>query len=200
MEWEKQLKTLFYRHQWDDAITYMEKLILEHPTDVWPAINMNYLLVHLLLKEQHNKAKAPYYHYLAEKYIEESKAKFSDDPDYLFATGIILYRSQGLLDIDEDDALQMVYRAIDLEMVNILYQWVYYGFLDENTPYYLEMMAPYCKIIMMENSIIITEAQKFGIFGDEIIASMYDIAKKVLHAIETGEDNKSNNTNRHITA
>ena len=69
MNWKSQLEQLEQNKFWDFAIELMQKVIVENPNNVDAAIQMNYLLMNLLVEEDHDESKHEHYEQLTMKYF-----------------------------------------------------------------------------------------------------------------------------------
>jgi len=183
MNWKEKLKYLESIEDWDSAIELMQKVIAEHPNDIDAAIRMNYLLMNLLVEEQHDESKHGYYEQLTKKYFLESYQRFSDNPEYLFFTGITACMSEWYFGIEIEQAEEMIQKAMQQEPQNILYQWAHYGFLDvyknENEK---KLAIPYAKIVLEENSPLKKILETKGAIGSYLLDIMTSWGKRIIES------------------
>ncbi|HEV2601305.1 MAG TPA: hypothetical protein VGT41_03335 [Candidatus Babeliales bacterium] len=125
MDWKKTLLSLERNEEWDTAIAYMQNVIAENPNDVDATICMNYLLMYSIVYETYDYAIAEYRRFLAKKYFKESYAKFSENAEYLFFTGLTAVMEFWNFDIEDEDIDNMLKKAVQLDRNNILYTWGY---------------------------------------------------------------------------
>ena len=126
MLWQKQLQELEQAKQWNEAILFMQHVIVETPKlDAYLA--MSYLLMNLLVEEDYDDDKHDYYEALSKKYFNAGYQKFSHNPEYLFFIGTIASISPWYMNIADYQVCDMLKTAALLEPTNQLYVWGSYG-------------------------------------------------------------------------
>ena len=128
--WKRQLKSLEYFSQWDQAIEFMQTTISTYPDDMQAYIYTNFLLMNLLVNKKFDKSKHDYYASLLKKYFDESYAKFSNNAEYLFCTGVTATMDEEYLGLETKDVYKMLTQSIELEPDNILYKSADYLYLN----------------------------------------------------------------------
>lgn len=180
MNWKEHLRILERLKEWDMAIEFMQDVIKKNPDDMDAYIFMNYLLMNLLVEEYHDETKHDYYEALTKKYFDESYAKFSNNPEYLFFTGITAVMSEWYFGIDVKDYEDMLEKAMLLNPNNLLYKRTYYLNLDERIYENQKNMIAYAEIVLQENSPIKEILKKKGALGEYLLELMVNWSKKVL--------------------
>jgi len=140
-DWKEPLRELEKAKQWDEAIEFMQEVIEQNPEDKDAYIFMNYLLMNLLGKEYYDDSKEESYRDLAKKYFNESYAKFSEDPEYLYITGKTAAMAEWFFGIDQEDYEAMIKKAHELEPDNSFYNEDYYNYLETVNPNNPELIA-----------------------------------------------------------
>lgn len=171
-QWKNNLRILESKKEWDNAIEFMQRAIEQNPHDVDMYIVMNYLLMNLLVEEDYDKSKRNYYCELTYYYFQESYAQFSNNPEYLFYTGITTHMSEWYFRIDCGKAKEMLKKAVTLEPTNPLYKWGYYVYLDMSNMNNWRIALPYAQEILSLNSIYKQQLQSKGAIGDYILEIM----------------------------
>lgn len=136
---------------WDAAIELLQGAIASHPHDIDIYIAMNYLLMNLLVEEQYDSTKHDEYAALAKKYFDESYSRFSENPEYLFFTGITAVMSEWYFGITVDDYKFMLNKAMILAPDNPIYQRTYYIQLDESDPKNRKPLIDYANTILHDD-------------------------------------------------
>jgi hypothetical protein len=144
MNWKEKFKEIeknFGKHSnidWQPSIIYTSKVISENSNDVEAYIRTIYFLHNLLLEENYENSDREKIAALLKKYFDESLIKFSNDAEYLFFIGGILYIAEwyfGLNDdikpINERQAFKMQKKASEIEPDNILFEWAWRFSLGE---------------------------------------------------------------------
>ena len=180
MNWKNDLKKLEDTKNWDFAINLMQKIIIEDSSvDVY--LMFNYLLMNLLVEEDYDRSSHEYYAKLLEKNFLESFSKFSNNPEYLFFTGMTAFMSEWYFNIEIEDAEKMLQTAMQLEPSNVLYKWGYYGLLKvEKNEEDKKKAMPYAKLILDVNSPIKKALETKGSLGEYILEIMSGWSKSVL--------------------
>lgn len=180
MLWKKQLAKLEHAKQWDRAIKYMQNIVTKNPDNLDAYLSINYLLMNLLVEEDYDNTKHDYYASLTKKYFDESYAKFSNNPEYLFFTGITAFMSEWYFDIDREDAKKMLFKALDLEPDNLLYQSTYYLYLDKKDPNNIQPLLDYANKVIASDSPIKTLLKNKGSLGAYILEITTGSNKRVI--------------------
>lgn len=144
MNWKEHLTELEHRKDYALAIEYIQGVIKENPDDVEAYIRAIYLLHNILVEEDYPESEQGFLAGLLKSYFNISYVKFSNNSEYLFFIGKILYIAEwyfGLNDrpksMDESLAFQMQKKAHEMEKGNVLYEWAYRFSLDDKLSTYL---------------------------------------------------------------
>lgn len=181
MNWKEQLKILEQTKEWDFAIDLMQQVTLENSDNLDAYLSINYLLVNLLVEEDCDNNKQDYYEELAKRYFNESYAKFSHNPEYLFYTGMTAVMSEWFFGIEREDYQKMLRNSRKIEPNNPLYQWSYYGSLDLNNPKHINEFYEYAKMVLQKNSPIKKKLQLKGSLGEYILMLITNSCKEVVN-------------------
>lgn len=180
MGWKEYLRELELNKQWDQAIEFMQIIIVANPDNMDAYIYINFLLMNLLVEERHNEDKHDYYVELLKKYFNESYAKFSNNAEYLFCTGITAVMSEWYIGVTTEDYEKMLSRAIELDPSNLLYKKTYYINLDEHIPYQRIEIFNYATLIIGNDPVLAKEWNSRGAIGEYLKDCQLGWAKYVL--------------------
>ena len=181
MDWKEQLAILEHTKQWDNAIDFMKIVVKDNPDDIDAYLFMNYLLINLLVEEEYNFAKNhDYYAQLAKHYFDESNAKFSENPAYLYYSARMAVMSPWYFNIDSNDIENMMQKAMKLAPDNLVYKWRYYFDLEDNYSQNKDEIVTYSKLILSEDSLIQKELKTKGALGEYILNMMTNWAKRMI--------------------
>ena len=96
------------------------------------------MLHNILLEEDYQESEHNHIAELLKKYFDESYQKFSENSEYLFFVGKILYIAEWYFGVDDDLkvleeklAFKMQKKAFEKESKNPLYEWAYVFSKDE---------------------------------------------------------------------
>jgi hypothetical protein len=180
MEWKEILRKLELNKQWDEAIEFMEDIIANNPNNMDAYIAMNYLLMNLLVEEEHGENfDHERYELLAKKYFDVSWSKYSENPEYLYYTGRTAVMSEWYFGVTGDEVTAMLDKALFLDPDNLIYQWLYYWPLSRTDPKNASVLA-YIDKLLDKNSSIQKNLQEKGAVGEYILDLMTYWAKQVL--------------------
>ncbi len=183
MSWKEKLRTLERQKEWDAAIELMIHTINHNPDDMDAYIYMNYLLMNLLVEEDHtsiDENKFAYYETLTKHYFDESYAKFSNNAEYLFFTATTAVMSEWFFGIDVPDYEAMFQKAMLLEPNNLLYQRIYYMDLDKTIPGNKKAAMEYAKKILDKDSPIQKTLKSKGAVGAYLLELMTNSSLEML--------------------
>lgn len=179
MSWKDILQKLEQQKEWDAAIVFMQKVIKQEPEDKDAWIFMNYLLINLLCEEDYDRSKRDYYWTLAKWYFNESYAKYSDDPEYLYITGKSAVMGEWFFGIDQKDYEAMLEKARALDPNNLTYKEDYYWKLLKRNPNDPELIA-YAHLILSESSPVTEQLKDKGAVGEYLLGMKRHWCERVL--------------------
>lgn len=180
MHWKKALKHLEDNKDWDAAINFMQQALIEHPNDLNAHLFMNYLLMNLLVEENHDENKHNYYEKLLKRYFDESYEKFYDNPEYLYYTARTAIMSEWYFDISYEKVLEMLHKPATLAPDNPIYKWAYYSSINEKDYKDLEEAIKYAQAVLNPNSEIQQILKTKGSLGEYVLEIMTGWAKRTL--------------------
>lgn len=192
MNWKKQIEGFegyFGKSiikDWKPAIELAKKIIIENQDDYEAYIRVIYLLHNIILEEHHEGITHEQIEVMLSTYFNESKIKFSRNPEYLFFIGKILYIAEWYFGINEGSkptieyqAFKMQKKASELEPNNILYELAWRFSLGEKIAGYLASQ------ILLYDKEHIEWLKSKGFPGDYILDSLdyskRDFEGKILH-------------------
>jgi len=179
MEWKKQLNALEKAKEWDFAIELMENVIKQNPNDMDAYIFMNYLLMNLLVEEDYDESKQDHYIALATRYFRESYAKFSDNLEYLYYTGITAVMSEWFFGLSTEQRNDILDKAKtqnpDFPPVKFEYYWNVFE-KDRNNKEALN----YARITLSKNSPLKKVLSPMGAIGEYLLDMNTYMAEQML--------------------
>ncbi len=144
MNWKEQLgkyEQCFGTHSeldWNQAILLAQKIIENNPDDTEAYVRVIYALHNILVEEDYPASEHDHIAEMLKQFFDESCQKFSENPEFLFFIGKILYISEWYFGLDDDPkaledrlAFKMQKKAFAKEPENILYEWAYVFSKDE---------------------------------------------------------------------
>jgi len=174
MDWKQVLRKLEHSKYWDEAIEFMQDVIAKDPNNMDAYIAMNYLLMNLLVEENHDETKHDYYEILAKKYFDESYAKFSDNPEYLYFTGKTAGMSEWFFGLEAEDVEAMLKKASVLEPDNLVYKRGSYSCLSICDPKNVELINSCIKKIL-EKPELLDFIRSKGAVGEYLLEVHFEI-------------------------
>jgi hypothetical protein len=132
MNWKEKLIEMEHCKDFKSAISYIQLVIDNNSDDVEAYIRSIYLLHNILVEEDYRDLDHDFIADLLKSLFVTSYDKFSNNAEYLFFIGKILYISEWYFGIDDDFkpieeklAFNMQKKAYEMESNNILYEWAY---------------------------------------------------------------------------
>ena len=138
MNWKKQIEIFEERFNKSliidckPAIELSKKILSDNPNNVEAYVRVIYLLHNIILEEDHQYITYEQMTALITEVFEQSKVQFSENSEYLFFLGKILYIAEwyfgineSLNSIVESQAFKMQKKASELEPNDILYEWAW---------------------------------------------------------------------------
>lgn len=182
MHWKEVLQRLEWQKNWDTAIEYMEHVLQKNHDDMDAYIYMNYLLMNLLVEEDHNHLQynLEYYANLAKDYFDLSYAKYSENSEYLYYTALTAVMSEWYWGIEVEDYDRMFEKAIQLEPNNPVYHWQHIISLKEKDPANHKELREYYELVLKEDSEIRAILEARGAVGQYLLGMMTHAAKRFL--------------------
>lgn len=174
MNWSNKLETLERNKDWESAIVLMQKTISNKSENVEAYIRTIYLLHNILVEEDYPKKNHFFVEKLLKKYFKESKQKFSQNSEYLFFIGKILFISEWYFELDDSHkplndqlAFNMQKKAFEKEPENTLYEWAYvFSKNDKKKAFILS------KDLLNDKSTVLSWLKTKGFPGEYLIQSL----------------------------
>jgi hypothetical protein len=154
MNWRAHLEKLEQDKDWKSAISLMQKVISDNPNQTEVYVRIIYLLHNILVEENYLESDHDCFAELLRYYFEASYQKLSDDAEYLFFVGKILYIAEWYFGIDDDLkpveerlAFRMQKKAFEKEKGNVLFECAYrFSLGDELAGYLADQILLYDKV------------------------------------------------------
>jgi len=179
MNWKEQLEKLELSKNWESAIELMQRTVNDNSNDVEVYIRMIYLLHNILVEEEYPESKHDHLAKLLKLYFDESFEKFSENVEYLFFIGKILYIAEWYFGIDDDfkpvkekQAFKMQKKAFEKEPENALFEWAYRFSIDDKLAGYI------AEQILLHDKTIVEWLKSKGFPGQYILKSIESSKQK----------------------
>ena len=128
MNWKENLAMLEQRDDWKGAVNLMHVVLIKYPNDVDAYIRHIYLLNDIMLEHDpelygmtiDSVAKD------LKEWFDYSYAIFKDNAEYLFFVGYIISIAEWYFpEFTKAKSLEMIKKAMEIDVNNILYRWGY---------------------------------------------------------------------------
>lgn len=170
--WKSELYELEKLHDWDAAIALMNGVLQEDSNSVDAYLSMAFLIMYFLGEERdYETAKFDSYILRLTNCYEESKLKFSKNPNYLYYMGFICWMLElYFMDaFNRRDIEAMLRKAHELDPSNVLYYycpWQHPNIAQEGERSKLTL---YIKEILDPQSSINKELADRGLLGEYVL-------------------------------
>lgn len=180
MTWKEVLRQLEYKKDWDTAIEYMQHVIQENPNNMDAYMHMNFLLMNLLVEEDHHHLQHDFEYYitLAKHYFNESYQKYSENAEYLFYTALTAVMSEWYWGIEVKDYEDMFKKAMQLEPYNLVYRRDRIIHLNHKDPSNYEELKAYYQLVLDENSNLHKTLASKGAIGAYLLEMLTTRARR----------------------
>lgn len=180
MTWKEVLRQLEHKQDWDTAIEYMQHVIQENSNDMDAYIYMNYLLMNLIVEEDHSHLQRnfEYYTKLAKEYYDASYAKYSEDAEFLFYTALTAVMSEWYWEIEVEDYDRMFEKAIQLDPYNLVYRRDRIIRLNHKDPANYKELKKYYELVLDESSDLNKTLRSKGAVGAYLLGMLTCGAKR----------------------
>jgi len=115
---------------WRPTVELIQQLMAEQSNNVELTVRVIYILHNIIVEEEYSDDEHDVIAELLKKYFNESYQNFSENSEYLFFVGKILYVAEWYFGLDEDFdpvekslAFKMQEKAFNYEPDNKLYEW-----------------------------------------------------------------------------
>ena len=132
MSWKLQLEKFESNKEWQSAVDLVKETVDKNKDDIDIYIRGIYLIHNILVEEDYPNEEQDNLSVMLQNYFNMSYEKFSENAEYLFFIGKILYIGEWFFGLDDDVkpmeqrlAFQMQRKALEKEPENPLYEWAY---------------------------------------------------------------------------
>lgn len=106
----------------------------------------------------------------------KANVKFSNNSQFLFFTGIIMYLGEWYFGIDDIEFVnQMLKKASEIESDNLLYRWGYYSRIDQRLEINTELKLRLSEQLLFNEPEYINLLKTKGLLGEYILSSLETI-------------------------
>jgi hypothetical protein len=172
MNWKIQLEEYEKSKDWKSAIKLMQKIVPDNSKNVEIYVRVIYLLHSFLLEGDYSESEQDFIASSLKHCFDESYRRFSENAEYLFFIGKILYVAEWYFGIDDDfkpveekHAFQMQKKAFEKEPENGLFEWAYRFSLNDGSS------GGLAKQVLQDKTIIDWLKAK-GFAGESILESL----------------------------
>jgi len=148
MKWKDdfdKIEQTFGHHKkknWNEDLKLVRDYLIDFPMDIALHIRSLYLLHNILVEEICSDDEHDAIAKLLKETFTNSTVKFSNNPEYLFFIGKLLYVSEWYFGLGDDEkpieerlAFQMQKKAFEKEPDNLLYEWSFLFSKNEKYAY-----------------------------------------------------------------
>ena len=110
------------------AIEYFEKLKNKN-LDIY--LRVLFILLDFLVDEQYTEQQHDFISLKVKELYSEAELKYSNDNDFLFFSGIMIYIAEWYFGMKIEEGQTMLKKAMDANPENIIYKWGYFSITDQ---------------------------------------------------------------------
>ncbi len=118
-------------------------------------------------------------HDLAAKELKEnfvtSQEKYSNDAEFLFFTGIMVYIGEWYFGLDSvDSATSMLEKAMTIEPDNLLFKWGYYSRIDQRAEQNTALKLQLAEELLFNEPTKLAWLKSKGLLGTYVLGTLED--------------------------
>lgn len=180
MSWENEIASIEHSNDWRLAIELLKKQNFDNP-EIY--LRVMFLLLDLVVEGQYTQEEHDYAAKNLREIFNESNQKFSNIPEFLFFTGIMIYIGEWYFGMDSvDSATDMLSNAMRMEPDNILYKWGYYSTIDQRPEQNTELKLQLSEKLLFKETTKLNWLKSKGILGRYVIGTLegtYEAVKEI---------------------
>lgn len=167
MAWKSKISSIERRNDWKAAIAMLKTQSFDDP-EVY--LRVMFLLLDLVVEGQYTQKEHDYAAKELKEIFDYSKQRFSDNPEFLFFTGIMIYIGEWYFGMnDVDSATSMLSNAMQIEPDNTLYKWGYYSTIDQRLEQDTDLKLQLSKELLFESKDKLDLLKSKGTLGNYVI-------------------------------
>ena len=127
-----------------------------------------FVIAYFLVEGQYNSSEYKYMTENLQDFYNKAKIKFTNNSQFLFFSAITIYLGEWYFNLEIDIAEQMLEKAKNLEPNNILYEWGYIAYINQNSNVNTKLKLELSEKLLYKTTESLILLQEFGSIGSYI--------------------------------
>lgn len=171
MSWENAITIMEEKGDWKSAILLLEKYNNEDEPDIY--LRVMFLLLDFVVEGQYSQQEYDYATKKLKEFFDKSYGKFSENPEFLFFTGIMAYIGEWYFGMESvEPAAVMLEKAMHKAPNNTLYKWGYYSRIDQRPERNTDLKLQLSKQLLFEETSMLDWLKRKGLLGKYVLGTL----------------------------
>lgn len=170
MSLEKEISSLEQKNDWKSAIQLLDRFELDEP-EIY--LRVIFLLLDLLVEGQYTQEEHDYAAKKLRYFFDKSNEKFSEDAEFLFFSGIMVYLAEWYFGMDSvEPAAAMLKKAMRMRPDQCVFKWGYYSSIDQRLEKNTELKLQLSKQLLFKEPATLDWLKSKGLLGKYILGTL----------------------------
>lgn len=170
MSWKSKITSIEQSNDWRSAIELLEKQNGDTP-EIY--LRVMFLLLDFVVEGQYTQEEHDYAAEKLREYFYESYEKFSDNPEFLFFIGIMVYIGEWYFGMESvEPATAMLENAMRMKPDDTLYRWGYYSRIDQRPEQNTDLKLQLSEQLLFRETTKLDWLKNKGILGKYILGTL----------------------------
>lgn len=170
MSWKNEITSIEQRNDWRLAVQLLEKYDEDQP-ELY--LRVMFLLLDFVVEGQYTQEEHDYAAKKLRNLFDTFYEKFSDNPEFLFFTGIMAYIGEWYFGMDSvEPATSMLEKAMNTESDNTLYKWGYYSRIDQRSEQNTDLKLQLSEQLLFKETSKLDWLKSKGLLGKYVLGTL----------------------------
>lgn len=180
MNWKNKLTSFEQKNDRNSAIRLLDSVNVDDP-EIY--LRVMFMLLDFLVEGKYTQEEHDHAAKKLQELFEVSKQTFSENPEFLFFSGILAYIGEWYFGMESvEPAADMLEDAMRMEPDNTLYKWGYYSRIDQRPEQNTDLKLQLSKQLLFQETSKLDWLKSKGLLGKYVLGTLegtYEDLKKV---------------------
>ena len=170
MSLEKEISSLEQKNDWKLAIRLFNRYESDEP-EIY--LRVMFLLLDLLVEGQYTQEEHDYAAKKLKYFFDKSNEKFSESPEFLFFSGIMVYIAEWYFGMDSvEPATEMLEKAMKMRPDQCVFKWGYYSSIDQRLEKNTELKLRISEQLLFKEPATLEWLKSKGLLGEYVLGTL----------------------------